>query len=118
VGVRRHQEILKRRGMIEHDLLQRARSRIELGARIHRPEAGCGGNLVVATAAGMQLGGNVTNLYVQHPVDHGVHVFVRGKGGGSGQKLLTDSSETSLDRFAFLECQDASAPQSDCPSLR
>jgi hypothetical protein len=66
----------------------------------------------------MQLGSNLADFLVEHPVDHGVHIFVGGQGLSSRQKLLTDRVKAALDLLAFLKGKDASSPKSDRPGLR
>ena len=96
-------------------LLQLAHGAVEHAARVHRPEARGGRDLIVAAATRVQLGGDVADLFVQQAIDEGVHVFVGGDGLLAGAKTIGDGVEPVLERETFFDGDDAGAPERDRP---
>ncbi len=119
VRVRRHEGagVVEIARMCDQDVLQRADRRVERGGRVHCPEAGGRGDLIVAAAAGMELGRDVADLVVEQPVDERVHVLVRGNRRGAGAEADGHRIEPALELAALLEREDAGVPERDGPGL-
>jgi len=116
--VRRHQRILERLRVLQHHLLQRPGGGVQFDTCIHRPEPCCGRNLIVSASACVQLRRDVPHLFMEHPVDHRVHVFIGWDGCRSCSELICDRREPLLDLLAFVEGDDARLPKSDSPRTR
>src|SRR5207302_9066091 len=65
----RHQHIFERRRLIQHYLLERSGGGIQLRTCVDGPQTGSGRNLIVSTAPGGELGGDVAHFFVEHAVD-------------------------------------------------
>src|SRR5687768_2672685 len=66
----------------------------------------------------MKLRCEVTDLGVQHTIDHRVHVLVGGQGLSPASELVTYRGETPLDPLALLESENSRPPQRNRPRLR
>ena len=76
VRVRRHERRLEPVRLIDHHALQRANGGIESRRRVHRPQARRRRDLIVAAAAGVQLGRDVADLLVQQAIDQRMNILV------------------------------------------
>jgi hypothetical protein len=103
MGVRGHEYVLEPGGLINHHLLESTCRGIELGRSVHGPETRCSCNLIVPTAARVELGCNIPYFIVQHPIDEGMNVLIGCERLSTGGKLLPDGTEPALDSLAFLE---------------
>ena len=106
----RHQRVLERCCVVDHYLLKRTNSRIELDASVHRPETRRCCDLVVAATTGVELRRHITDFVVEHAVNESVNVFIRRERLGAAGELLGDRREATLDCLAFLEGENSSAP--------
>src|SRR6185437_12951441 len=109
--------LVQRFGVAEDDVLKPADMGVEHDTRIHRPEARRRGDLIVPAASGVQFGRQVYDLLVEKAVDHRVYVFVGRHGRGAGFEACGYRVESALDALAFLDRQDARAPQGNGPRL-
>ena len=89
VRVGRHDRVLELFGLRDDGALERLDPCVDAADGIAGPEAGGGGDLVVAAASGMEARGRIAGGVVEEAVDDGVDVLVRGDrwftGGESGR---------------------------------
>ena len=85
----RHQHIFERRRLIQHYLLERSGGGIQLRTCVDGPQTGSGRNLIVATAPGVELGGDVPHFFVEHAVDECVDVLIRREWLCTGRQFLS-----------------------------
>ena len=117
VRIRRQHGIGERFGLHQQRLLQLGDGGIHAMAGIHRPQARGRRDLVVARAAGVQLGGDGAGFLVQEPVDHRVNIFVgchRRRAVGDAQR---HAIEPLLQRIALVTREHARVAERPRPRL-
>ena len=117
VRVRGHQYRLDLSGAIHDHALEFTNRPIEAPDGIHGPQPGGCGDLIVPAASGVKLRCHVADCFVQQPVDHRVHVFVRGRRALTCFETARDRIEAALHGLALVERQDAGVPQRHGPGL-
>jgi len=110
VRVARHHRGLQLSGTIDDDLLQLTNRRIDPLARVHGPQPGRRGDLIVPAASRVEFRRDVANLFMQQAIDERVHVLVAGQRRLAAVQAIRDGIEPSLERLALVERKDTRAP--------
>jgi len=103
VGVARHWNVNIPAGLTDEDVYERSDSRSDAEERSFCPHAGVGGDLVVATATGMQATLGRSDQLAQAAFDSSVDVFVGDrKSERAGFDIVPDLPEPFLDTTGVL----------------